>query len=411
MADTIALHLHDSQITQVSWLPLGRNPAPQSPRGTGTLEEAAEMIRGWRLVAIAPSCDVLLTKVNIPSKNRQRLLQAIPYALENDLTEEIEQLHFAIDHHTDQDATPVAVISRERLDLWLERFHSLDLQPLAIYPDILCLPLTNENWTVQLTPQHGLLRMARSMGFCAEFDNFSTLLKLSLAQTQHPPEGLDVYVAPGVTKELTSPVLEQASCEVEDHTYPSDPSAFLVENLDEKNTLNLLQGEYQQIDRKTVQWRRWLPAAALFMLLIGINIISSMIDYAHYKAQSIALQGEIHRVFRDTFPETKRIVDARVQMEQQLRLLRGDKDGGHATFLGLLSQPAISLARTQGVQLDSLSYRDNQLDLKLTLKDLQSLEKIKKQIETNSELSVEIKSANATGNQVSSHLRIKRGRI
>ena len=163
MADTIVLHLHDSKISQVSWLPLGKNPAPQIPRGTGSIEEAAEQIRGWRLIVIAPSSDVLLTKVTIPSKNRQRLLQAIPYALENDLSEEIEQLHFAIDYHTDQSTTAVAVISRERLDSWLERFHALELQPLAIFPELLCLPLTNGHWTVHLTPQFGSLRMDRNM--------------------------------------------------------------------------------------------------------------------------------------------------------------------------------------------------------------------------------------------------------
>ena len=92
MADTIVVHLHDSQMSQVSWLQLGKNPPAQSPRGTGTLEEAAEQIRGWRLLVIAPACESLLTKVSIPSKNRQRLLQAIPYALENDLTEEIDLL-------------------------------------------------------------------------------------------------------------------------------------------------------------------------------------------------------------------------------------------------------------------------------------------------------------------------------
>ncbi|MGD8931564.1 MAG: type II secretion system protein GspL [Chromatiales bacterium] len=411
MADTIVLHLHDSQISRVSWLPLGKNSSPQSPRGTGTLEEAAEKLKGWRLVVIAPACDVLLTEVSIPSKNRQQLLQAIPYALENDLSEEIEQLHFAIDYHSDQAATPVAVISRQRLEMWLERLRSLDLQPLAIYPDLLCLPLTNGHWTIHLEPQYNLLRMGRSKGFCSDFRNFSALLKMSLEQSPSLPECVDFYVASGVAEEFSSSLKAGISCDVQKFDCGDDASAFLVGNLDEKHTLNLLQGEYKQIDQKTVQWRRWLPAGALFTLLIGINILSSVIDYAHYKAQSVALQNEIHRVFRETFPETKRIVDARVQMEQQLRSMRGDKDGDHATFLELISQPAITLAKIQGVQLDSLSFRDNQLDLKLTLKDLQSLEKIKTAIETNPGLSVEIKSANATGSQVSSHLRIKRGRI
>ncbi len=115
--------------------------------------------------------------------------------------------------------------------------------------------------------------------------------------------------------------------------YTGDLTSFLAENLDEKHTLNLLQGEYQQIDRKAVQWRRWVPAAVVFTLLIGINIISSAIDYVRYKEQSYALNREIQRVFREAFPETKRIVDPKVQMEQQLRLLKGTNKSGQTDFL------------------------------------------------------------------------------
>ena len=216
MADTLVLHIHDSQISQVSWLPLGKTPSPQSPRGTGTLEEAAEKIRGWRLLVIAPACEVLLTRVSIPAKNRQRLLQAIPYALENDLTEEIELLHFAIDRHTDNDSTSVAVISRQRLDAWLERFHALDLQPLAIYPELLCLPMRPGRWCVNLRPHFGQLRTGPSQGFCADMCNFLPLLKMSLGQTKNPPEGLDLYIPTSMEREFSSALLVAADCEVQE---------------------------------------------------------------------------------------------------------------------------------------------------------------------------------------------------
>jgi len=410
-SDTLGVFLHDSDINQVSWLPLGKNPSPQSPRGTGTLEQAAEKLRGWRLVLIAPSCDILLTEVSIPSKNKQRLLQAAPFALENELTEEIDQLHFAVDHRADQTGSPVAVISRQRLESWLDRFHSLGLQPLALYPDLLCLPLADDHWTLYLTSQFGLLRMGPSQGICIDAENLASLLRLSLGQSRDRPAQLDLYVAPGTLPDFVAAATEVVDCPVQSLEHDGETAALLAAHLDEKHTLNLLQGEYQQVDQKTVQWRRWLPAAALFAVLIGINVFSSALDYANYKSQSLALQNEIQRLFRETFPETKRIVDARVQMEQQLRLLRGEKQGGHASFLNLFSRPALVLAKAQGIQLVSLSFRDNQLDLKLTLKDLQSLEALSKAIEANGGLSVEIKSANATGNQVSSHLRVKRGNI
>lgn len=409
MVDTIVIHPHDSQISRVSWYPLGKNSSPLSPRGTGTLEEAAEKIKGWRLVAIFPASDLLLTKVTVPSKNKQRLVQAIPFTLENDLTEEIEQLHFAIDLHSDTGTTSVAIVSRQRLQAWLERFHSLDLQLLAAYPEPLCLPLKSGHWTVHLTKDQALLRTDMNMGFGSEIENFPTLFRMNLLQSGETPEQIDLYHTSDLDQESAVAFLTDLEINAAQFEYRDGTTAFLAENLDEKHTLNLLQGEYQQVDRKAVQWRRWIPTAILFTLLIGINIASSIIDYAHYKRQSVALNNEIHRVFRQAFPETKRIVDPKVQMEQQLRSLRGEHKESQGDFLTLIHQPIVILAKTEGIQLESINYRDNQLDLKLILRDLQTLEMIKKSIEDHDDLSVEIKSANASGSQVTSHLRVKRG--
>jgi len=52
--------------------------------------------RGRRVLLIIPNEDVVLTSVKIPSKNKKQLLQAIPFALEENLAEDIEDLHFSI---------------------------------------------------------------------------------------------------------------------------------------------------------------------------------------------------------------------------------------------------------------------------------------------------------------------------
>lgn len=409
MAETIVIRLHDSGPDQVSWYPLGKHPSPLAPRGEGTLTQAAEMTRGWRLLAIAPSSDLLLTKVNIPSNNRQRLIQAIPFTLENDLTEEIEQLHFALNLKTSQDGAGVAVISRVRLETWLESFHSLQLTPFGLYPDFLCLPFTDTHWSIYLENNLALVRTGQTSGFSAELENLSLFLKMAIVSAATPPEQFDLFLSPKLDREqypaLISDEIEISRKEI---PFPGDLTRLLVENLDERETLNLLQGDYAQVDKSTVQWRRWLPAAMLFVFLAGLNVVSSTFDNNQYKRQNEQLSQEIRQVFRETFPELKRIVDPRVQMEQQLKLLRKGTHGGQAEFLSLMNSSAVNIAKIPGNLLQSINFRDNQLDLKLTLKDLQSLETIKKAIEAEG-LAVEIKSANASGSQVTSHLRIRRG--
>jgi general secretion pathway protein L len=363
------------------------------------------------VLVVVPTSEILLTKVAIPSKNKQRLSQAIPYALENDLTEEIDDLHFTFDPHSDNEKTAVAVISRQLVVTWLERLQALELQPLGLYPEVLCLPLTERHWTIHLDNHQALLRTGENAGLVAEIETLRDFLRMSLEESSTQPEQLDVFLSPNSDHEPGLAVLRETSLNTNISEYRDAPIVLFAKNLDERHPLNLLQGEFQQVDRKAFQWHRWLPAAGLFTLLIIINVVSSLLDYQHYKKQSAMLSAEIQRVFREAVPEAKRIVDPKVQMEQQLKLLRSAQQGGEESFLSLMTYPAEALAKTQASQLESINYKDNKLDLKLTLKDLQSLELIKKSIESHRELNVEIKSANASGNQVTSHLRITRGRL
>ena len=409
MTDTIVLHFDDLKSDKVSWRPLGKKSSALAPKGSGSLQEAGEQIKGWRHLAIVSSNEFALTKVNIPSKNRQRLIQAIPFTLENDLTEEIDDLHFAYDSQS-SDGTSVVVVSRERLSAWLDRLKLVELSPRGLYPGVLCLPFNPGNWSIYLGKDQSLVRTAINLGFNADSDNLSVLLKKALDEASVPPEQFELFIEPGLNENDALALFDDL--DIPYHRVLSDThdKQLFSENLHEKQVVNVLQGDFKQIDNKTLQWRKWLPAAVVFTLFMTLSIVSTFINYSEYKQQSASLSQEIKKVFRDAFPEIKRIVDPKVQMEQQLGLLKKDGKIGHAAFLSLMEYPAAALKQTDGNNIESISYRDGQLDLKLILKDLQSLDAIKKDIESQN-YSVEIKSANANGNQITSHLRIRHGGV
>ena len=62
----------------------------------GDWKRVRSVSRGRKVVLLLKSNEVVLTTAVIPSKNRKQLLQAIPYALEDTLAEDIENLHFAV---------------------------------------------------------------------------------------------------------------------------------------------------------------------------------------------------------------------------------------------------------------------------------------------------------------------------
>src|SRR6266568_3909329 len=83
-----------------------------SQRGLEGLAPAEEIIV-W-----TPAAETLLLRANLPTRSAAKIVQALPYALEEQLIEPPERLHFAYTHEADG-SLAVAVTSRERMDRWV----------------------------------------------------------------------------------------------------------------------------------------------------------------------------------------------------------------------------------------------------------------------------------------------------
>lgn len=407
MAEQFILQCHDSSCKQVTWSIKG---AGVNEAGEGSLAQASQLAKGRRTLVLIPAVDILITSVNIPTRNRQRLLQAIPFSLENELTEDIDQLHFAAGTMDSDGITPVAVISRQKLDDWLEKLDSAGIEPLGFYPDLLGLPLDSDAWSLYQSDQSLQIRTQSNLGYSADAINGGELLKLALQQAgESAPGKLTHYKLKESVLSLDlgsiAPECEIIVREVDDLTHLTN---LLGNNLKEKEQINLLQGEYQRVDKMTLQWKRWLPAAALGMILVALSIGTTLQEYFHYKQQSTELHAQIRQTFQQAFPNVKRIVDPRVQMEQQLKRMQQGQSGSFAQFASLFVPAASVIKNSPNTTLENISFRDGQLNLQLTIKELQALENLKKTIESK-RLNVEIRSANAADNNVTSHLRITGG--
>ncbi|MES9970495.1 MAG: type II secretion system protein GspL [Candidatus Thiodiazotropha sp.] len=404
MAERIIIQCHDSDCSKVSWVVKGGiNPQPAE----GTLAEAAKLTKGRRTLVIIPATELLITEVKIPTKNRQRLIQAIPFSLENELTEDISQLHFAAGNIDKENVTPVLVIARQRLEHWLGIFESAGIQPIGIYVDLLLLPYESDAWTLYQDDQILNVRTSRERGFSVDAINGEATLSLALQQEgEDTPNSIDLYHLRDSDDLIDLTRLdgdyEISTRQIDSH---AELTTRLADNLFEKQQINLLQGDYLRVDKLTLQWKRWLPAAVLAAIFIGLSLLLSIQEYREYKQQSVALQSQIRATFQQAFPEVKRIVDPKVQMEQKLKQLRRGESGSFIQFASLFVPTASVIKSSANTTLESISFRDGKLDLQLTIKELQALETLKQTIEAK-KLAVEIRTANATGNQVTSHIRI-----
>src|ERR1700676_4622126 len=135
MPQTLLLRLPPAGQEETEWLTLDENGAPPT-RQRGSLTLAAAVWRSGKIVVLAPAAQILLAEPELPPGSGAKLARAVPFALEEQLTEDVDQLSFAIGRRRPNGGTPVAAVSRAVLQGWISDLNAAGLQPLAIYPDI-----------------------------------------------------------------------------------------------------------------------------------------------------------------------------------------------------------------------------------------------------------------------------------
>ena len=138
MADWLLLRLPRNATDEVSWiLADARGNAISAPQTT-PLSEVAMRAAGRHICVLVPSTDVLLAEPELPAKAGAKLHQVVPYALEEQLAEDIDDLHFAIGKRVGNSVTtPVAVVSHALMDDWLTLLKSAVCSASAIRHPIL----------------------------------------------------------------------------------------------------------------------------------------------------------------------------------------------------------------------------------------------------------------------------------
>lgn len=401
MRETLLIRFAEHSADGVDFVRLDEADKPLAPSRHGSLTEAAMEAAGRRVVVLVPAANLLLTRAAVPTNNRQRARKAIPFALEEQLAEDVETLHFALGARDADGQWPVAVVARERMDAWLEQLHEAGILPDRMLPESALLPIAPGSGSLLLEETRLLLRDQPWSAQSATPDILPAILELLVSRSEGGVE-LQVWHCGGELPVWMEPV----SARIE----PCNDGALgvLAKGMASVETaVDMLQGAYSRKEQYGRIWRPWRAAAALVLLGLVISAVQHGLQYRSLKAESVALAEQIEQVYKQAFPGG-RVVNPRAQMEQQLNMLRRQQGAGSTDFLGLVGQMGGVLAATPGVELTGLNFRDGRLDLELTANDVQTLDRLKQQLTEKGGLSVDIQSATTGANQrVQGRLRIQ----
>lgn len=339
-----------------------------------------------RIVALAPGEAVLLTEATVPTRNPAKLRRALPYALEDGLVGDVTEQHVAAGPPGPEGRVAAAVVARQRLDGWLARLAEAGLEPDAMVPEPLALPLDGDGATVLFEDGRAVARIGARDGFACETSLLGALETLPGTRAYRAPGADEPPAEYRPTRSLDEPVLQ-----------------WLAGGAGER-PLDLLQGEYRPRRRGRAARRLWVAAAALVLAWGVLELGLLAADYLRLKQANERLDARVESVFRDSFPDQP-VRDPVAQMRQQLGLMT---DSGRGA-LDMLRGVAPVLDRAVNVRLESLEYRENRLTLDVRADNIGALDALRNALAASGPYSVELASATATENGVDGRLAVSGG--
>lgn len=406
MSKRLFIYLPVEEDAPVKWLTMDSSDPETTAEIQEGLEQASLQAAGARTIVIVPGNVIFLGNAQIPSRNRQRILSALPFMLEDQLISDIDQLHFAIGERDADGIVNTAVIDRAIMNTWLARLRSFDIEPDILAPDILCVALTPGHWTLLQDQERTLLRTGAQSGAVIDNNNLATITGIFLEEAgEYRPTEIDWICHDA----QPIPLLDlDDTVKLSTRTLDEEPLSFLAGSYDENSAINLLQGEYSRREQLGKLWRPWIPALALLAILIIINGSMTIVDSFQLSKSQASLKKNIEKIYLDTFPDARRVVNPKVQMQRRLTDLRSGGGALSSDFLDILKSSGQAISNTKGLELQRFSYREGRLDIALTINDLQALDQLKQRLTNDAKLNVEIQSASARNGKVEARIQLKR---
>ena len=414
MPQSLLLRLPPPGQEETEWLILDEAGAPTATRQRGSLSLAAAVWRTGRVVALAPAAQILLAEPELPPGGGAKLARAVPFALEEQLTEDVDQLSFAIGHRRSTGGTPVAVVSRAVLQGWIADLSAAGFDPQAIYPDISLMPENPGQTVLWLEHERLAVRRPGAIPFAVELSPVKEALvvagviadPLAPREEPKPKESAVLYLTRDdwarVQGEFEELLEEFASLKVQ--LLADGPLPWLARGMSALETVNLLQGEFSRSTDYNERWRQWRVAALLAAALLGVHVGAQALQIRHAKHESAALDGEISQVFSFAMPGDT-LSDPRRQMQTRLDRIR--KSGaGPQFFLRTLQTLSGALAATPKTTITALSYREDALDLTVTAPSLEAISQLT-QYAGKQGVTAEIQSSNPVAAGVETHLHLR----
>ena len=326
-------------------------------------ESLSVMAEGKEVILLVPAFDVSLMQVHLPKMNRTRLLQALPFALEDQLVSEIDTLHFVPQRTEINDSIAVALVSHQKMQQWLSELEQLKIKPDQLISSVFALPFKDKSWHVALYNDIAMFRMGPFEGFASDLQNAMFYLTTILERTPQEIEidnytDIDFHEAVNDIK-VRFPLVTITISKRNSENRITDFAYLSVKG----PSINLLQGKYIVKKPKRVSINKALKlTASLALVWLGLMVFSPIVSYFILESRATYLDGEIKKIYGQYF-KSGTVIAPKMRMEDKLRHMADTVNKNK--FLLLLAEVSEATITNQNIKIKRIDFQDNILRLEL----------------------------------------------
>lgn len=406
-------------LEEVTTLDFGQ--LPETPVTDISAVSFSQAVHAWKETALAgqdlfsivlPAELALYDRVQLPARSKRQAMQALPFVVEEQLADDIENVHLAVGERQADGCWPVLAIERARIQQCHDVLSEQGAFPEQMTLDAEMLPATTGELYLIL---HERRVLVRSSTVVTAFDLDEASMLLQMLEGGDAFKAVHIFFEAG--NEQQQLLAEQWSTEfaalgesaVNVKPFTCSLSALLLGQSGSQR-INLLQGQFAlRKPSKGVPWWQVAAAAALVAFVMQTSLQVSSGWFFNQQSQVMILAAE--KQYRELFPDARKVSNPRKRLES--RIAGGGDQTGRDSFAGLFGAAVMSLrsvAADGSMVIEQLRYegKRGELELELKVRSIQQLDQFKQAL-VKAGLQADIASANEGEAGVIGRVKVRSG--
>ena len=416
MAEFLVIRLGADENAHASWIAVDDAGTRRTPPVMGPLEEAQKDVGDREVIVLVPAGETSTLACDLPAKGA-RLRAALPFALEEQVADEIENLHFAPGPRRAAGDLAVVVVAHDKMSAWLARLQEAGIRAARLIPEDHGLAFVPNTLSMLVAENQVVFNNGADLAFVMQgVTPIDALMAAGIlgengltdAATENPRHLL-VYCEPTDEQRFSEEWsrLRQYLDSVDINLLPDGVLPRLAVTVASGSGVNLLQGRYGESTDVGALVRPWRYVAMLLVALGILGIAGKGVDYVRLTSEEAALKEQFTAEYRKIRPDDTREVMDPLGTVTSIRRSFGAPGSAPAVFLPLLQQLALAMQENKDADIQAISYRAGVVDVRLTAPDVATLDRIEKGISQSDRFNATIQSTDRVGDEVNSRIQIR----